>query len=334
MEVEIEGPVAAEIDVQAPHGLVPAVHEPGAQARVDAARIFRQAGPPGRGVEAGEQGDSRIHRVRHDVGRPSDAPELEGQERAEGMAGRDHRAPRHAAVADDGVEVEPRQVGSDQEQPAELGAKPPGRQVEHRGVGDRGGLRAGRLDPVLRWAARQLREPGLPQDPLHGGLPGLDPLRREPPADVGRREVRLPAQLDRPLVPPPGVRPLPPGSRSRAPAGEEEGCVRVPAELGTEVAEGAVAVSKAPGRLDGACPVDEMGPEGLVAPMRRRGGLEEDVADLCHVNMRSRPFGRKSVIRLAVRPDSCQFTPKPGPVSAERGSRLPETLDRRRRASP
>ena len=37
VEVEVEGPVATEVDVEAAYGRVPAVHETGAQARIDAA---------------------------------------------------------------------------------------------------------------------------------------------------------------------------------------------------------------------------------------------------------------------------------------------------------
>ena len=211
----------------------------------------------GRGVETSEQGQPRIHRVRHDMRRPADAPQLQREQRAEGMAGRDHGASRHAAVPDDG------RLGR--------GAPGPGRTGTVRRI------RFGTAGATGRaWWRRRPERPagGPPRAGSRAGAAAVSKTRPaagsaarwsprpqsfigKPSADVGCREVRLPSQLDHSLVPLPGFRGFPPGLRTGAAADEEECCIRVLPKLGTEIAEGAVAVSEAPCGFCSADPVDE-----------------------------------------------------------------------------
>jgi len=177
--------------------------------------------------------------------RSSDPPELQRQQRPEGVARRDHPAARHAAVADGPVEVEPDAVGDEREQPAELGAQAPRRQVEFPDVGDRGGGGPQGSLPLAGRPARQLADAVPAEDAPHGRRSGGNPLLHELPADLPDRERGGPAELQDPPVPPQpegllGVRP-----RARPALGEERGQVGVAAQPRAEVAEGAEAVAEA-----------------------------------------------------------------------------------------
>jgi len=88
VEIEVEGAVAAEIDVQMREGLAPAVHEGSADAGVHTAGVFRQGCASGHRVETGEERQSLIEDIGHDMRRAADSPELEGEQGADGMTGR------------------------------------------------------------------------------------------------------------------------------------------------------------------------------------------------------------------------------------------------------
>ncbi len=116
VEIEIEGASAAEVRAQAAGGVVPGVHQGGAAARVDAAGVFGEGGALGDGIEAGEEGEPLVKGFGHDPRGPADAPQLEGEQGAEGAAGRDHRAARQAVLAEHVVEPDPGEVAGKQEQ--------------------------------------------------------------------------------------------------------------------------------------------------------------------------------------------------------------------------
>src|SRR3954454_25238238 len=86
---------------------------------------------------------------------PRRTEELQGQERAEGMAGGEHLRSWHVGLVEDAVEGQRRQGGQEEEQAAELGVQWPGAEVEPAGVGDVGGARAGARWPFVVVAARQ-----------------------------------------------------------------------------------------------------------------------------------------------------------------------------------
>ncbi len=284
VEVEVEGAVPAEVRLQAVQSPVPAVHEAGAQLRVDAPGILGQARPLGHGVQPGEQGHAGIEDVGHDVRRPAHPPELQRQQGPEGMAGGDHAAARHAAVGGDPVEVEPDKVGDEQEQPAEAGAQAPRRKVERPGVGDRGGDGPKSCFALAGRAARQLADAVAAERALHGRGSGRHPLLCELPADLADREAGGPAELeDAPVPPQPeglvGVR-----LRTRPALGEKGGQVGVPAQLRAQVAEGSEAVSEAPRRLPGLDAVEEVGPERLVLEVGPGLRLAEEFGQVGHGN--------------------------------------------------
>ena len=67
-----------------------------------------------------------------------DVPWIAGPAGPEGMAHGDHRTARHAAVADDPVEIDPDEIGDEQEQFAELSVQALRGQIEFPDIGDRG----------------------------------------------------------------------------------------------------------------------------------------------------------------------------------------------------
>lgn len=71
--------------------------------------------------------------------RPTDPPELQRQQDPKGIARGDQHTARHAAVADDPVEIDPDKIDDEQEQFAELGVQALRRQTEFPDIGGRGG---------------------------------------------------------------------------------------------------------------------------------------------------------------------------------------------------
>ncbi len=235
MEVEVEGAVAAEIGPEAVQGPVPAVHETGAQLRIDPAGIFRQGRAIRHGVQPGEQGGAGIEDVGHHMRRPSDPPQLQRQQGPEGMASRDPGAPRHAAVGDNPVEIDADGIGDEQEQSAETGAQAPRRQVESPGIGRRGGIGAqGRL-PFSGRPPPQLADAVEAQDAVHAGRAGGYPLLREPFADLPDREAGGPAEFQDAPFPPQPQRLFGFRFRPRPGFGEECGDIAVTAKFGAQI---------------------------------------------------------------------------------------------------
>ena len=84
------GAVGADARVEALPGGVPAVRQAGAEAGIDTGGVFRQRRALGHGVEVGEDRDALIEGIGRDVRRPTDAPELEREQGAEGASRGDH----------------------------------------------------------------------------------------------------------------------------------------------------------------------------------------------------------------------------------------------------
>jgi len=140
-------------------------------------------------------------------------------------------------------------------------------------------------------AVRQLRKAGPVQDSPYRGFADPDSLSGQPAGNVGSGEAVLPAQLDDAPVAEPALRLFRQrfGSRCLAlPSGpvDEEVCrIRAVAEPGAQVAEGAIAVAEPFGNFPGTAPFHEVGSQGLVAPVVRESGLEEDVPDIRRFKM-------------------------------------------------
>ena len=146
MEVEVEGSAGAEALVEAAQGVVPALAERCQRARVVATGVLGEGGALGAGVEPGEQREAVVEHGGHDAGGASDAPQLEGQQGAQGTAGGDPLGAGQAVG--EAVELEPGEVGGEQEQAAEAGAE------AARDRSGRGGRPAG---PAARRAAAEGR---------------------------------------------------------------------------------------------------------------------------------------------------------------------------------
>ncbi len=190
VEIEIEGASAAEVRAQAAGGVVPGVHQGGAAARVDAAGVFGEGGALGDGIEAGEEGEPLVKGFGHDPRGPTDAPQLEGEQGAEGAAGRDHRAARQAVLAEHVVEPDPGEVAGKQEQATELGAQAAGGQVQGALVGDGGVHGSGSGGALCRRAPPQLGQASaLEHARDSGGADRQGLLRGEVRGDLGGREI-------------------------------------------------------------------------------------------------------------------------------------------------
>ncbi len=282
VEIEIEGASAAEVRPQAAGGVVPGVHQGGAAARVDAAGVFGEGGALGDGIEAGEEGEPLVKGFGHDPRGPTDAPQLEGEQGAEGAAGRDHRAARQAVLAEHVVEPDPGEVAGKQEQATELGAQAAGGQVQGALVGDGGVHGSGSGGALCRRAPPQLGQASAlehARDSSGADRQGL--LRGEVRGDLGGREIALVAQRENTLV---AVRA---GLRLAlaAAVGEEERPVGLLQERGAQIAQGAGCVAKAAGGLLERGVVDEERAQGFVAAVGAVFGGVEALGGVLHVFM-------------------------------------------------
>src|SRR5581483_5077571 len=88
VEVEIEGGTPGQL--QAGYGVEPGAEHFGVTGRVDPAAVFGQEGAFGDDVEPGEQGQPLVEDRTHDMGVAGGAEQLEGQQGAQGAAGRNH----------------------------------------------------------------------------------------------------------------------------------------------------------------------------------------------------------------------------------------------------
>ena len=278
VEIEIEGASAAEVRAQAAGGVVPGVHQGGAAARVDAAGVFGEGGALGDGIEAGEEGEPLVKGFGHDPRGPADAPQLEGEQGAEGAAGRDHRAARQAVLAEHVVEPDPGEVAGKQEQAAELGAQAAGGQVQGAVVGDGGVHGSGSGGALCRRAPPQLGQAGALEHARDSGGADRQGLLR---GDLGGREIALVAQRENALV---AVRV---GLRLAlaAAVGEEERPVGLLQERGAQIAQGAGCVAKAAGGLLERGVVDEERAQGFVAAVGAVFGGVEALGGVLHVFM-------------------------------------------------
>ena len=188
VEVEVEGQPLAEVDVEIAHGGMPAIHQLRADAGIGAGGVFAQARPLGDHVQAGEQRQALVEGLGHHLRRPADAPELEGKQGAEGMAGRDYAAAGHVGLRKHAVQVAASQVRGEQKQATEAGAEAPGRSVELLAVRIGRTLGPGFLALFGR-SPPELGQSSLPQHAVHRGGAGRHPFPRQDGADFRNRQV-------------------------------------------------------------------------------------------------------------------------------------------------
>ena len=79
VKVQIERPAVSQTLVEPGNGVVPPVHERIGEVRITASGVLGQRGALGDDIEAGKEGQSRIQGLGHDLRRPADTPELQGQ---------------------------------------------------------------------------------------------------------------------------------------------------------------------------------------------------------------------------------------------------------------
>jgi hypothetical protein len=121
----------------------------------DARRVLRQEAPLGDDVEAGEQPQSLVRDLGHDMAAALDGPELECKHRAQRMAGRDHLRTREARSLGEFVEIEGDEAGNEQEQAATGGLEAPRSQRQLANIGDGLDRRAHTVGALLVQATRQ-----------------------------------------------------------------------------------------------------------------------------------------------------------------------------------
>ena len=180
------------------HGIEPVAHQQRIAGRIDAATVLGEIGTLGDDIQAGEQGQPFVEHRTHDMQVALGAKQLEGEQTAQGMSGRDHLRAGQSAAANDAIEVEFGQRGQEQEQAAELGAERPWFEVQGTHVGAIGGGRLDARGPLVVPAAWQLDKAFLTKDGAHGDGGALDTFRLQGFADIVDGLVLL-AEFDDPL---------------------------------------------------------------------------------------------------------------------------------------
>jgi hypothetical protein len=277
VEIQVEGQVegAAAFEPESAHGVEPAAHQLRVASRIDAAAVLGQEGSLGDDVQPGEEGQPLVEHGAHDVGMTGGAEELQGQQRAQCAARRDHARAGQPDLPGDRVERDCGRGRQEQEQPAEAGPQVPGGQVELPDVGDVGRGGPGTEGPFVVTAAGQSGEPLILEDLGDGARAEGMSFVVQDAADVVDREVLL-AEGDDPVAEGVGL-----GRGLRSPGrGDEEDAVRVAAEMVDEDAEASGRVAGASRRLGPREALDEVGPEGLVLPVGGVGRHSEDAGEV------------------------------------------------------
>ena len=248
---------------------------------VDAAAVLSEGGALGEGVEAGEQGQAGVEDLGHGLGGPADAPQLEGEQGADGAGGGNHGAAGQGVLGEEPVEADLLEQGQEQEQAAEGGADPPGCEIELPGIGNLGHVGAGEVGEQVGRPAGEAGPAVAAQDIGDGGGADGEAVGVEEAGDVGNGELALVAELEDAAVAGGFVR-RGRGRQGGRRRGSEEAPVGMGQEVGAEVAQGAGSVAEAAGGLGGGAVLDEAGAQGFVAAHGRGGGFEEDIAGVCH----------------------------------------------------
>ncbi len=227
-----------------------------------------------------------------------DRPELQGQRRPRGMAGRDHLRARQPGVVDGAVEIEPDQVRHKEEEAAAGGRKPARREREVPDVGDRfdGGPRP--HGSLVVQASGQCGKPLGLQHLAHGRRTQRALLLLEVLADLIDGVIPL-AQIDD-QVPRGGLLRL----RLRASSWrDKEDRVGLAPEVVTQDVKRRHRVAEGAGGLMGGAPLYEIGTQRLVLALLRGLRLEEELANRAYVF-------RCSVVHVyTVSPTTCCVKP-------------------------
>ena len=272
VEVEVEGLAAGQAEVV--EGIEPQSGEAVGGPGVDAAGVCGEGGALGDGVQAAEEGQAGVEGIGADMRLASDAVELEGEQGEDGGACRDEVAAGHAGLAEDGVEGEAGEAGSEQEESAEGGAEGAGAEVGKTAVGEGSGERAGGED-LLGRAAGELGDADRVEGLGDEGLADGEAFASELVDDLEDRELAFAAEGEDALVAVDGGLGRGVGLASGN-GRQEEVAVGAVAEVAAEVAEGLRGVAELlSGLLEGEA-VDGEGAESLVLAVVGVARLEEE----------------------------------------------------------
>ena len=271
VEVEIERTAARQPRTMRLVG--PRLEQAQVGAAIDARAVRRQVRALGDDIEAGEEGDPLVTGQVHDMTLAPLAAELEGQEGADRLLGGDRGRAGEVGRTENLGEVNVAHQRDEEPEAAEPG--PEGARDEAQGADVGDGRRFGpeRLRPFLIEAAWQACEALLAEE--DGGGVDTDgvPCAGRFASDVVDGEVSL-AHGDGEV---PDAIALGGGVRSGGERGEEHGpSVGVVSELMTKGAKGPRCVAEAVRDLVGGELLDEGGAKGLVLPLMRRFGCQEE----------------------------------------------------------
>ena len=272
--VEVEVERHASRQAQASHRIEPAAHQLGIGGRINATAILGQEGALGDHIQPGKQGQAGVEDVGHHVTVTARAEQLQSQQGAQSMLGRDHGGAGKRRSLRDLLPGDAGQEGQEKEEPPEGGAKLARRQIQLAHVGDGGGESAGTLGPFVILASRQPREAFFLEDQGDGHRAALLSLLLQGSADVVDGEVLF-AQGDD-LLAHAILGGMGAGCAAR---GEEEFQLRVLPQLVAEEAETAGGVAEALGGLGGGEAFDEKRPERLVLAVEGVLGHQEDLGE-------------------------------------------------------
>ena len=171
VKIQVEG--HAPFQAQLCDLIEPMAHQFWVARRVDPTAILGQKGSFRYDIESGKQPQAFVEDMAHEVGVTGIAKKLQRQQRAHGMAGRDHLGARKICPVQNPIKRELGQIRQEQIEPAELGTKPTRAQIEFSHIGNRSDGR-----PCAR-RSLLVTSPGQPGEALlfeddsdHGGTDG------------------------------------------------------------------------------------------------------------------------------------------------------------------
>ena len=241
------------------HGVEPQAHQFGVGLGSHATTVLGQEASLGHHVQPGEQRQSLIEDVAHDVAVTRRAEQLQPQQAAHGVRCRNHLAAGEAGLGEDAIQIGWHQRGEEQEQAPKAGAELAGTQIQGGDVGHGGGIGASAGRPFLVLASGQPGKALVLEDERDRHRTQGFHFPGESLADVVDRQILL-AQGDDLLPEPLGFG----GGFGALGRREEELAVGVLAELMDQDAEASGGVTTTAGGFGRGQSLDEEGAQGFV----------------------------------------------------------------------
>ena len=261
------------LQAQAVHGVKPMPHEPRITGRGDAATVLREKRTLGNDVQPGEQCQPFVEHRAHHVRMPLGAEEFQGQQAPHRVGRGNHPRAWQITLADDAIKTHFHQRRKEEKQATELGAKGSRLQTQGPRIGRVGGGGLGAAWTLVVPTPRQPGEPLLLKHRGHGCGAAANTFLLEGLADIMDGLVLL-AELNDLLL----YRFARLGSWTRRFGEELPGGVL--AELVCQLVQAADGVAESRGDICGRNPVDEIGPQGFVLPMRGVLRSQKDLSQI------------------------------------------------------